>query len=89
MLRSRPLPRLLVLTLPLAALVSAATANAGSKQQLYAVGKPVCKAPKHLLTAHQATCTALRRVLVRLEQLQASFRHRVRYRPRASPSLPP
>ena len=65
MLRWRPLPRLLVLTLPLAALMSAAAANAGSKQQLYAVGKPVCKAPKQLLTAHKATCTALRRVLVK------------------------
>lgn len=65
MLRWRPLPRLLLLTLPLAALVSAAAANAGSKRQLYAVGKPVCKPPKHLLTAHQATCMALRRVFVK------------------------
>jgi subtilase family serine protease len=54
-----------VLALPLAALVSAAAANAGSKQQLYAVGKPVCKAPKNLLTAHQATCMALRREFVK------------------------
>jgi hypothetical protein len=59
------LPRLLLLTLPLAALVSAGAANAGSKQQLYAVGKPVCKQPKQLLTAHRATCMALRRVLVK------------------------
>ena len=65
MLRGRPLPKLLVLTLPLAALVSAAAANAGSKQQLYAVGKPVCKQSKQVLTAHQATCTALRRVFVK------------------------
>jgi subtilase family serine protease len=65
MLRWRPLPKLLVLALPLAVLMSAAAANAGSKQQLYAVGKPVCTAPKHLPTAHQATCTALRRVLVK------------------------
>ena len=65
MLGWRPLPRLLLLALLLAALASAAAANAGSKQQLYAVGKPVCKAPKNLLTAHKATCTALRRVLVK------------------------
>jgi Subtilase family len=64
MLTRGTLPKLVVLVLPLAALVSAAAANAGSKQ-LYAVGKPVCKAPKNILTAHRATCTALRRVLVK------------------------
>ncbi|HJQ74422.1 MAG TPA: S53 family peptidase [Gaiellaceae bacterium] len=59
------LSKLTVLALPLAALVSAAAASAGSSQ-LYAVGKPVCKAPKHLLTAGNATCTAMRRVLVKV-----------------------
>src|SRR5436853_2461168 len=65
MLRWRPLRKLLVLALPLAVLLSATAADAGSKQQLYAVGKPVCKAPKNPLTAHKAWCTALRRVLVK------------------------
>jgi hypothetical protein len=65
MLRSRTLPTLAVLALPLAALVSAAAASGGSSQ-LYAVGKPVCKTPKHVTTAHSATCTALRRVLVKV-----------------------
>src|SRR5436853_6723866 len=65
MLGRRSLPKLLVLALPLVVLVSATAASAGSKQQLFAIGKPVCKAPKNLLTAHKATCTALRRVLVK------------------------
>lgn len=64
MTRRGMLPKLVVLALLLAALVSAAAANAGSKQY-YAVGKPVCQAPKHPSTAHRATCTALRRVLVK------------------------
>src|SRR5438132_4706421 len=58
------LPRVALLVLPLAALVSAAAASAGSTQ-LYAVGVPVCKKPTHRSTAHTATCTALRRVFVK------------------------
>jgi hypothetical protein len=57
------LPKLVLLVLPLAALVSAAAASAGSTQ-LYAVGVPVCAEPMPLLMAHAATCTAVRRVLV-------------------------
>lgn len=64
MLGRRTLPKLVVLVLSAATLVSAGAANAGPKQ-LYAVGKPVCKTPKNVLTAHRATCTALRRVLVK------------------------
>jgi subtilase family serine protease len=64
MLGRRTLPKLLILALPLAALVSSAAASAGSVQR-YAIGKPVCKTPKHALTAHRATCTALRRVFVK------------------------
>src|SRR5579862_6656703 len=60
----RTLPKLVVLMLAVATLVAAGAANAGPKQ-LYAVGKPVCKTPKNVLTAHRATCTALRRVLVK------------------------
>jgi hypothetical protein len=60
----RALPKLVVLALLVSGLVSAGAANAGPKQ-LYAVGKPVCKTPKNVLTAHRATCTALRRVLVK------------------------
>jgi hypothetical protein len=59
------LPKLVMFTLPLAALVSAAAAHAGITP-LYAVGKPVCKTPKNSLTAHRMTCTALRRVLVKV-----------------------
>ncbi len=57
------LPKVVLLALPLAALVSAAAASAGLTQ-LYAVGVPVCAQPAPNSTAHRATCTALRRVLV-------------------------
>jgi hypothetical protein len=65
MIGRKALLKLVLLALPLAALAPAAAANGGSSQ-LYAVGKPVCKTPKHVLTVHRATCTALRRVLVKV-----------------------
>lgn len=54
-----------VLVLSLAVIVPAATTATAGTTQLYAKGVPICKTPANLLTAHKATCFAMRRVLVK------------------------